>query len=106
MTRQKDVFTKLLNLRPDDVEVMTLHANIYSFEGKLLEAENRLNQVLILNPDYPLALYFLGVVYYEKGEQERAIQMYEMALKIFSEDKKEDIADTYQNMGCPLWEDK
>jgi tetratricopeptide (TPR) repeat protein len=99
----KDVFLKLLDLRPDDVEVMTLHANIYSFEGKLLEAENRLNQVLILNPDYPLALYFLGVVYHEKGEDERAINMYQTALKHFSEDKKEDIADVYQNLGCSLW---
>jgi predicted Zn-dependent protease len=43
LDQAKDVFTKLLNLRPDDVEVMTLHANIYFFEGKLLEAENRLN---------------------------------------------------------------
>jgi len=100
----KDVFTKLLNLRPDDVEVMTLHANIYSLEGKLLEAENRLNQVLILNPDYPLALYFLGVVYHEKGDDERVIHMYKTALKHFSEDKKEDIPDVYQNMGCSLWE--
>jgi tetratricopeptide (TPR) repeat protein len=99
----KEIFAKLLEISPDDVEVMTLHANIYFFEGKLLEAENRLNQVLTLNPDYPLALYFLGVVYHEKGEQERAIQMYETALKHFSEDKKEDIADVYQNLGCSLW---
>jgi tetratricopeptide (TPR) repeat protein len=83
---------------------MTLHANIYSFEGKLLEAENRLNEVLTLNPDYPLALYFLGVVYHEKGDDERAIHMYKTALKHFSEDKKEDIADVYQNLGCSLWE--
>jgi len=104
LDQAKDVFTKLLNLRPDDVIVMTLRTNIYSFEGKLLEVENRLNQVLTLNPDYPLALYFLGVVYHEKGEQERAIQMYETALKHFSDDKKEDIADVYQNLGCSLWE--
>jgi tetratricopeptide (TPR) repeat protein len=50
-----------------------------------------------------LALYFLGVVYHEKGEYERAILMYETALKHFSEDKKYDIADVYQNMGCSLW---
>ena len=100
----KDVFLRLLDLRPDDVEAMTLHANIYSFEGKLLEAENRLNQVLILNPDYPLALYFLGVVYHEKGEEERAIHMYKTALKHFSGEKKDDIADVYQNLGCSLWE--
>jgi tetratricopeptide (TPR) repeat protein len=75
----KDVFSKLLNIHPNDVEVMALHANIYLVEGKLLEAENRLNQVLALDPDYPMALYFLGVVYYEKGEYERAIYLYETA---------------------------
>jgi hypothetical protein len=30
--------------------------------------------------------------------------MYETALKNFSEKDKKDIADTYQNMGCSLWE--
>jgi hypothetical protein len=34
----KDVFMKLLNINPNDLEVMTLHANIFFLEGKLLEA--------------------------------------------------------------------
>lgn len=85
----KDVFSKPLNLLSDDVEVMALLANVYIVEGKLIEAENKLNQVLALDPDYPMGLYFLGVVYHEKGEYERAIHMYETALKYFSEkDKK------------------
>jgi len=48
---------------------------------------------IILKQDYPLALYFLGVIYHGKGEHQRAIQIYETALKHFSDDKKEDIAD-------------
>ena len=99
----KDVFEKLLKICPDDVEIMTMYANIYFTEGNLIDAENKLDQVLILNPNYPLALYFLGAVYHEKGEYERAIQMYEAALKYFSEKEKKDIAETYQNMGCSLW---
>ncbi len=51
-----------------------------------------------MNPDYPLALYFLGVVYHDKGEYEKAIHMYETALKHFSEKDKKDIADVYQNL--------
>ncbi len=99
----KDVFTKLLEISPNDVEIMTLHANIYFVEGKLLEAENRLNKVLAFNPDYPLALYFLGAVYHEQGEYEKAIHMDETALKYFSEQEKNEIADVYQNLGCSLW---
>ena len=102
----KHVFEKLLQLSPNDVEIMTLHANIYFFEGKVLEAENKLNQVLILDPNYPMALYFLGVLYHEKWEYEKAINMYETALKYFSEHEKMEIADTYQNLGCSLWEVK
>ena len=100
----KDVFTKLMDISPEDVEVMALHANIYLVEGKLLDAEKRLDRVLALNPNYPMALYFLGVVYHEKGEYKKAIYLYEMALKYFPEKDKKDIADVYQNMGCSLWE--
>jgi len=78
--------------------------NIYLVEGKLLDAEKRLDRVLALNPNYPMAPYFLGVVYHEKGEYKKAIYLYEMALKYFPEKDKKDIADVYQNMGCSLWE--
>ena len=60
--------------------------------------------MLTLNPDYPLALFFLGVVYHDKQEYERAVHMYELALKHFPEDKKEEIADVCQNLGCSLYE--
>ncbi len=53
----KDIFMKLLEISPEDIEVMSLHANIYLVEGKLPEVENRLNHVLALNPDYPLELF-------------------------------------------------
>lgn len=42
----------------------------------LIEAERGFDQVLALNPDYPLALYLLGAVYHEKGEFKGAIDMY------------------------------
>jgi tetratricopeptide (TPR) repeat protein len=102
----KDVFMKLLDICPDDVEVMSLYANVFIVEGKLLEAEKVLNNVLVLNPDYPMALYFLGVVYHDNQEYEKSIHMYETALKHFPAKDKKDIADVYQNLGCSLWEVK
>ncbi|HWQ96176.1 MAG TPA: tetratricopeptide repeat protein [Candidatus Methylomirabilis sp.] len=102
----KDIFAKVSELCPNDVEVMALQANVLIVEGKLLEAENRLNHVLAFNPNYPLGLYFLGVVYHDKGEYEKAIHSYETALKCFPEKDKKDIADVYQNLGCSLWEVK
>src|SRR3972149_10627812 len=46
----------------------------------------------------------MGEVYHEKGDFEKAIVMYRKAIENFSEDKKEDLADAYQNLGCELWE--
>ncbi len=93
-----------MQLSPNDVEIMALYAYVYCVEGKLIEAENRLNNVLIINPNYPLVLYFLGYVYNAKGDYENAINMYETALKFFSENEKMEKADAYQNLGCSLWE--
>lgn len=100
----KDVFMKLLDLCPEDVEVMSLYANVFIVEGELLEAEKVLNNVLALNPNYPMALYFLGVIHHDKQEYEKAIHMYETALKHFPAKDTKDIADVYQNLGCSLWE--
>ena len=100
----KDVFMKLLDLSPEDVEVMSLYANVFIVEGNLFEAEKALNNVLVLNPNYPMALYFLGVIYHDNQEYEKSIHMYKTALKHFPEKDKKDIADVYQNMGCSLWE--
>lgn len=98
------VLAKLLELRPDDAEVMSLLGNVYGIEGNLTKAEEWLEKALLLNPNYPRALYYMGEVYHEKEEYEKAIEMFEKAIEHFSEDKKEDIADAYQNLGCSLWE--
>src|SRR5574341_737603 len=98
------VLAKLLELSPDDAEVMSLLGNIYGIEGNLTKAEEWLNKALSLKPDYPRALYYMGEVYHEKGEFEKAIKMFEKAIEHYSGDKKEDIADAYQNLGCSFWE--
>jgi len=100
----KQVLEKVLELSPDDTEIMSLLANIYIIEGNFKKAEESLDKVLSIKPDYPKALQNKGVAYHKKGEFEEAIKMFEKAIKNFSEDKKEEIADVYQNLGCSLWE--
>jgi tetratricopeptide (TPR) repeat protein len=100
----KQVLEKVLELSPDDTEIMSLLANIYIIEGNFKKAEEWLDKVLSIKPDYPQALLNKGVAYHKKGEFEEAIKMFEKAIKNLSEDKKEDIADVYQNLGCSLWE--
>ncbi len=100
----KQVLTKVLEISPDDAEIMTLLANIYLIEGKNKEAKARLEKVLSIESNYPNALYEMGVLYQKEGEHEKAIDMYEKAIQHYPEHEKDNIADAYQNLGCAFWE--
>ncbi len=100
----KRVFVKVLEISPNDAEVMCLLANVFIIEGNFKEAEGWLDKVLLIKPDYSWASYHMGVVYHEIGEFEKSIEIYEKALQHFSKDDIDGIADTYQNLGCSLWE--
>ncbi|MFZ3059084.1 MAG: tetratricopeptide repeat protein [Candidatus Methanoperedens sp.] len=100
----EEVFGKILEFFPYDVEVMTLLANLYFIEGDLNKSEEWLEKVFIIDPNYPQALYEMGTVYHERDEWEKAISMFEKAIEIFPKDAKKEIADVYQNLGCSLWE--
>jgi tetratricopeptide (TPR) repeat protein len=99
----KRFFTKVLEISPNDSQVLCLLANVFILEGNFKKAEEWLNKALLTNPDYPWASYHMGVVYHELGECEKSIEMYEKALEHFSNGEKDEIADTYQNLGCSLW---
>lgn len=100
----KKLFARVLEISPNDAHVLCLLANVFILEGNFKKAEEWLDKALRTNPDYPWASYHMGVVYHELGEFEKSIEMYEKALKLFSKNDKDEIADTYQNMGCSLWE--
>lgn len=102
----KRLFAKVLEISPNDAHVLCLLANVFILEGNFKKAEEWLDKALRTNPDYPWASYHMGVVYHELGEFEKSIKMYEKALEHFSNGDKDEIADTYQNMGCSLWEVK
>lgn len=100
----KKTLAMILKVCPNDLEIMTLLANVYTIEGKTDDAKRWLDRVFSIDSNYPLALYELGVLYGRKQEWEKAIEAYESAIKHFPETAKNDIADTYQNLGCALWE--
>jgi len=100
----REVLMKVLEISPDDTEIMNLLAETYFMENKFEEAKKWLDRIFSIDPDNPRALYNMGVVHKETGEYEKAIAMYEMAIRSYPENKKEDIADAWQNLGCALWE--
>lgn len=100
----RQVLAKLLELGPDDVEVMSLLGNAYSIKGSLAKAEEWLGKPQSTNPNYTRALYHMGEVCHEKEEFEKAMVMFERAIEHLPQDKKEDIADAYQDLGCSFLE--
>ncbi|MFA4957981.1 MAG: tetratricopeptide repeat protein [Candidatus Methanoperedens sp.] len=102
----KLLFAQVLEISPNDAHVLCLLANVFILEENFKKAQEWLDKALRINPDYPWASYHMGVVYHELGEFEKSIEMYEKALDLFSKDDKDEIADTYQNLGCSLWEVK
>jgi tetratricopeptide (TPR) repeat protein len=102
----KRLFAKVLEFSPNDAHVLCLLANVFILEEDFITAEEWLDKALRTNPNYPWVSYHMGVVYHELGEFEKSIEMYEKALDLFSKNDKDEIADTYQNLGCSLWEVK
>ncbi len=99
----KRLFARVLEISPNDAHVLCLLANVFILEGNFKKAKEWLNKALLTNPDYPWASYHMGVVYHELGEFEKSIELYEKALGLFYKGDKDEIADTYQNLGCSLW---
>jgi tetratricopeptide (TPR) repeat protein len=102
----KQLFSRVLEISPNDAHVLCLLANVFILEGNFKKAQEWLDKALRTKPDYPWVSYHMGVVYHELGEFEKSIKMYEKALDLFSKNDKDEIADTYQNLGCSLWEVK
>jgi tetratricopeptide (TPR) repeat protein len=100
----KKVLEKILKLSTNDAGVMCLLANVHIMDEKYSDAEKWLDKALLIEPENPLALYHMGVVYHEQGKFEKAIEMYQDSIKSFPKKNKHDIAEAYQNLGCSLWE--
>jgi len=99
----KLLFAQVLEISPNDAHVLCLLANVFILEENFKKAQEWLDKALRINPNYPWGSYHMGVVCHELGEFEKSIEMYEKALELFSKDDKDEIADTYQNLGCSLW---
>jgi tetratricopeptide (TPR) repeat protein len=104
----KNVLSEILKLCINDSETMVMMAEILIAENKLTQAKKWLDNILVLYPHNPDALYNLGVYYTNKKQWKKAVKTYEKSIDLYDKDskKKIEIADAYQNLGCVLWEDR
>ena len=101
----KEVLISILEIYPQDVEVMTLLAEIFIAEDRIHEAKIWLDKVLSLHRNYPRALYNMASLRAKKGLWRTAIKTYEKAIRHYPKDSTEEMAAAYQDLGCALWED-
>ena len=65
---------------PKDPEVNSAYAS--HLDGKTVEARQRLNQFLIVNPNHPEGNLFLGIIEYDEGNYEQAISRIQLAVRL------------------------
>ena len=65
--------------------------------GRLSEAENIYQQILETDPNYPDALHLLGVIFQQKGENDRAVDLITKAIEI-----KPEYGEAHNNLGNVL----
>ena len=89
--KAREAVEEILKLKPDDLYALSQRGNIHRLRGKLKEAESDYNRVLELatetgnNRDRAAALNNLGLVYFTRGDLDKAEEMHLKSLEI---DKK------------------
>ena len=96
-----EIYKKIVNLRPNDHEMMAFLGYLYYENDELEEAEKHLNESLNLNPMEPFVLFLLGNIYSRKGDVMKAIDNYEFAIFLDFDiyTAHIDFARKYEHMG-------
>ena len=71
-----EAFEKVTELLPDYGDGYINSARVLIEEGEFVQARERLNRALMLEPGYPKANYFLGVIAKMEGDFEKAIDLF------------------------------
>lgn len=80
------VFLIFSALFSESVENLYLKGIEYTFNGNIERAEEIFKQCILINPHFALAHTALGNIYLERGEYNKAISEYNIALKLKPED--------------------
>lgn len=100
----KEIIAVILEKYPQDIEAMTILAEMLTLQNKRKEARAWIDRVLTLDKNYPRALSALGMLHIRNKRWSSAIKAYEKAILNYPQGAKEEIAAAYQDLGCALWE--
>ncbi|MEW5861388.1 MAG: tetratricopeptide repeat protein [Cyanobacteriota bacterium] len=93
------VFSKLIEMHPNDARQYYLSGNELDRQGKSEAAVIIYQQAIRLNPRHAVAHKAIGVVRASQGRWKEAIAEYQQALSI-----NPDYADALKNLGQALWQ--
>ena len=71
----------------------------YHTAGDLSKAESIYQQILQVDPNQPIALHLLGVIFHQVGEYDHTVDLIKKALTI-----QQDDAEIHNNLGIALRE--
>ncbi|MFO8034526.1 MAG: tetratricopeptide repeat protein [Candidatus Bipolaricaulota bacterium] len=79
---QEAIARRIVELRPDDVDMRFRLAGFLSEQGESTAAMEQYEQILNIDPDSIHAFLGLGGAYVDKGEYDKALEYYEQALAV------------------------
>lgn len=80
--RARELWSRLLDLRPDDASVLEALAHLDTADGRRVEAIALLERALAIDPGVARPWFNLGFLLQEQGEHERAIAAFDRALAL------------------------
>ncbi|MBN1541195.1 tetratricopeptide repeat protein [candidate division KSB1 bacterium] len=96
-----DVYEKLVQLDPSDVEAQKVYAQILQSTGDIEAFIAQQEEALTKEPDNTRLMFSLGETYFKRGEYEKAIQKFKSLLQLRPEDafSWEYLGSAQQNIG-------
>jgi len=96
MEDKKDQALSLLeeNNNQNNLEIMFHLGRLYYNNGQVSEAQQQLEKILEINPNYSNAIYSLGIIAARRGENAKALQYFQKALELNPGNK--DLVDKIQ----------
>lgn len=91
-------FRQALALDRNWVECRNNYAVFERKLGKVAAAQKELEECVKINPNYPEAYYHLGQIFDDKGDLDKAIEMYDMAARL-----KPTMYQAQQDLGIALY---
>ncbi|KAL4481804.1 hypothetical protein ABPG74_007893 [Tetrahymena malaccensis] len=79
LDKARDLYEKLLKIKPDSLEALQNLSGVYFFMGQLDQAIKQNERALQIDPNFDS--FNLGIIYFQKGDSEQAFKYFEQSFQ-------------------------